>query len=172
MDVVEKVIVPAEKEQASLGCDGELNGLRHDESTAALPRCLGGNIDDEVAAETKLLVLMHELGHAEDISRGVNYNHDDLTVDMVATEVYAHTFVLRYARRLDYRLALRDYIGNIEDQLISNNDAARLSAERVLNEVNIGDFKRAAKDRTDNEINRALEVSGRMKEFRTSQRSD
>jgi hypothetical protein len=113
----------------------------------------------------QLLVLMHELGHAEDIARGVNYNHVDVTLDIVAAEFYAHRFVLLNARKLGYRFALKNYIDHLELGLNSANDAVRLSSERVMSELDIAKFKEASQERTNTELKIAFEKSGRLKEF-------
>ena len=46
----------------------------------------------------RLLVLMHELGHADDIAKGVNYDHKELKINFAAAEAY--TRMLLYAGRL------------------------------------------------------------------------
>lgn len=125
---------------------------------------------EEIAGVVKLLVLMHEFGHAEDISRAVNYDHVALKLDIVAAEVYAHKFVMRHTKRLGYRLALRQYIDSIEEHLHSGNAAARLAAERFFNDVNSEEYKRSARDRTERELQRDLQASGRLKEFLASNR--
>ena len=61
---------------------------------------LGG----EEEAVYKLLILLHELGHAKDIVDQTNYNHEELTLDIVEAEIYAHRFVLQHLRRMGYRL--------------------------------------------------------------------
>ncbi len=124
--------------------------------------------NEELVGVTKLLVLMHEFGHAEDISRSVNYDHVALKLDIVAAEVYAHKFVMRHAKQLGYRLALGQYIASIEEHLMAENDAARLAAERTFDDGGIEEYKRAARGRTKRELERDLKASGRMKEFLSS----
>lgn len=126
--------------------------------------------NEEIVGVAKLLVLMHELGHAEDISRAVNYDHAALKLDIVAAEIYAHKFVMRHAKRLDYRLALSGYIDNIEEHLNSENAAARLAAEKLCDEVSIEEYKRATRERTGRELERDLQASGRLKKLLASTR--
>ncbi|MDB5336777.1 MAG: hypothetical protein JWN70_2396 [Planctomycetaceae bacterium] len=38
-----------------------------------------GDNAEEVKAALRLLVLLHELGHAEDIVKGVNFNHTSIS---------------------------------------------------------------------------------------------
>jgi hypothetical protein len=63
-------------------------------------------IDGHVQAGIRLAVLMHEMGHADDIARGINYDHQALSLDLVGAEVYAHQFVCTHAGRNTYRLLL------------------------------------------------------------------
>lgn len=116
--------------------------------------------NQEVVAAVKLLVLMHEFGHADDISRGVNYDHVALKLDIVAAEIYAHKFVMQHAKRLDYRLALKQYISSIEEHRVSENEAARLAAERLFEDASIEEYRRAARQRTQREMEQDINRRG------------
>jgi len=123
------------------------------------------HLSEEGTAVFKLIVLMHELGHAEDIRKSVNYNHQSLEIDIVSAEIYAHEFVLRNCRRLGYRLTFKQYLCSIEDHLLSSNEVVRLSAERFLNSKDLK-VLREFTDVSQRVIKTALEKPGRMKEFR------
>lgn len=86
---------------------------------------------DEIRAFGKLGILMHEMGHAEDIDKSINYDHQTPSFDGVAGEVYAHAFALKHAQRLGYRHLLFSYCRSLEDDLRSENDVYREAAKRV-----------------------------------------
>jgi hypothetical protein len=47
----------------------------------------------------KLIALCHELGHVEDLERGINFDVKARKVDIIEAEVYAHLFALAEANR-------------------------------------------------------------------------
>lgn len=99
--------------------------------------------DLEIRAINMLGLLMHEVGHAEDIERSVNYDHQRRSFDPVAAEVYAHTFVLKHTQRLGYRELLFSYCLALENDLRSENDIYREAAERVRVTVDIPAIRKA-----------------------------
>ena len=119
---------------------------------------------DESTAAHKLLVLMHEMGHADDIRKEVNYDHNSLTLGIVEAELYAHDFVVRHCQKLGYRLMLDEYIRNIENQLTSKNEAARIAAERFISSNDVAEIRRFCVV-DDLVIKTSLQKAGRMKEF-------
>lgn len=84
-----------------------------------------------VSAAIRLLVLIHELGHAEDIALGVNFDHDKLTLNHAGAEEYAHAFVIKHAKRMNYRLALQYYLSNFPRWAESDKDEVRLAVEAI-----------------------------------------
>lgn len=121
--------------------------------------------NSEFEGATRLLVLMHELGHAKDIVNAENYDHDALSLDIVAAEVYAHRFVFRHAVRMGYRLVLRSYLDAVKEHLAEADEAARLAAERFFSELTDDEVRKATRDMTEHEVKHAVRVSGREKEF-------
>lgn len=105
----------------------------------------GSDVDagmrNEVAATTRLVVLLHELGHAEDIERGVNFDHATLKLDLVSAEAYAHRFACDFARMHNYRLAIRHYLGGIDNHLKSETEYVRLAAERFVETTDVAGLK-------------------------------
>ena len=99
--------------------------------------------DPEIRAINKLGLLIHEVSHAEDIDRSVNYDHQTPSFDAVAAEVYAHTFVLRRAQRLGYKQLLYSYCLDLENDLCSVNEVYREAAERVSCDFDIPAIKKA-----------------------------
>jgi len=125
--------------------------------------------DEEVPSEEsttahKLLVLIHEMGHADDIRKSVNYTHDSLELGIVEAELYSHDFVVRHCRKLGYRLMLSEYLRNIENQRTSKNEAARIAAERFAATNDIAEIQRFCVV-DDHIIKFSLQKSGRIKEF-------
>jgi hypothetical protein len=121
---------------------------------------------EESIVAHKLLVLIHEMGHADDIRRSINYNHEKLELAIVEAELYAHDFVVRHCRKLGYRLMLDTYLTNVQDQLHSTNAAARIAAERFVSSNDLVGLREFCQV-TDRVIQDSLEKSGRVKEFRT-----
>ncbi len=107
-------------------------------------------INDVVSDMVLTMVLLHELGHAEDISRGSNFDHKTRTFDRVEAEVYAHLFACKKAFRSNYLLALRYYLQNLEEQRESDNKAVSLSAKKAYQELAADEWK--------NEITKKLGV--------------
>jgi hypothetical protein len=115
----------------------------------------------------RLLILMHELGHAEDICRGINFDYDAQTVSVVAAELYAHQFVCKHAKRFGYRIALGYYLDCFKDWLGSPDDGARLSAERAMKELDISGLRRFADElKTAGGLELALKLADRVDEAR------
>lgn len=98
----------------------------------------------EFAHAVRLIVLMHEMGHAEDIAKGVNYDAKTLKLDIVEAEVYAHEYVCRHAKRLNYRVLLSYYLENLQEWCETGNDVQRLSAERAIKRFDMKDLKKAS----------------------------
>ena len=64
----------------------------------------------EFDVKAKLFFLLHEMGHAEDIEKQINYDHDALTIDNAKAEAYAHRFLYRHANRLKYRWMIDQFV--------------------------------------------------------------
>jgi hypothetical protein len=97
----------------------------------------------EVAAGIRLLVLLHEIGHAEDMSRQINFDHTAKTMDLIAAEAYTHKFVLNYARKKNYRVALQYYIKNLDEYSTKPEfeEYVRAAAQRVLTSPEMPQFR-------------------------------
>lgn len=89
---------------------------------------------DDAAELLLLLILLHELGHADDISKSINFNHENATIERTSAEAYAHSFVIRTCRKRGYSLALMAYLDSLGKHVKSPDDAVRISAERALAE--------------------------------------
>lgn len=96
---------------------------------------------DEVTHAIRLLVFLHELGHAEDIAKGVNFCFADRTLDLVRAEVYADVFACGQAKRCNYRLALGHYLDHIEGRLQSEIDYVRAAADLFHQEIDVPGMK-------------------------------
>ena len=83
----------------------------------------------EISFAIRVLILLHEVGHAEDISRGINFDHVQRRMDRINAEVYAHSFVCKHTRRRNYRLALDYYLDDLEEKRQANTEYVRLAAE-------------------------------------------
>jgi hypothetical protein len=114
----------------------------------------------------RLLVLLHELGHADDFAQAKNFDHKALKLDLVGAETYAHEFVIRHAKRNNYRVTLGYYLQNLEEMATSEIDSIRLSAERVIADAGFGDLKKWCVPPTGEDLKRMLEKSGRLDEIR------
>ena len=99
------------------------------------------NIKIEVAHAIQILVLLHELGHADDIAKGINFNHDERTLDLIGAEVYAHRFACTQAKKHNYRMTLGYYLENIDDGLKSETEYVRLAAERFCAENEVAQLR-------------------------------
>ena len=82
----------------------------------------------------KLVALLHELGHVDDMEREINFNHAAKTFDVIEAEVFAHLYSLRrMAERNYYQCfnmlveALRKYTGGTNYL----RDVAKLTLERM-----------------------------------------
>jgi len=95
----------------------------------------------EVAHAIQILVLLHELGHADDIAKGINFNHDERRLDLVAAEIYAHRFACTQAKKHNFRMALGYYLENIDEGLKSETEYVRLAAERFCAENDVSQLK-------------------------------
>lgn len=113
-------------------------------------------------AVVKLLVLMHELGHADDIAKSVNYNHENKSLDLVSAEAYAHAFVCRHARRIGYRLALGTYLDNIEQGLAADDPSVKLPAQRAVETLDLPSLREFAK--INGNVEQRVRRSGRLTE--------
>ena len=97
--------------------------------------------DPDIEAGIKILMLLHEYGHARDVLKAINFDHEKQTLDLVAAEVYAHTFVVRQCRKRGYRIALGYYLEYIESQARSAEESLRLTAERFVTETDVTELK-------------------------------
>ena len=86
----------------------------------------------EFEAAIQLLVLLHELGHADDISKSINYDHNALKVDLAGAEAYAHEFVCKQAQKNNYSVLLELYLQNVDRMAKSAIAAERIGAELFL----------------------------------------
>lgn len=64
----------------------------------------------------KYIFLIHEIGHAEDFNKQINFHHATRTVDLVSAEAYADVFTLKYlksSKNPAVKLARNFYCKNI-----------------------------------------------------------
>lgn len=122
-------------------------------------------VEDPIAdGYMDLLVLLHELGHAEDISRCVNYDHDAKKLNLVDAELYAHDFVRRHALKCGYNILFGYYLNNIEAWRQTDDDSLRLPAERFCESNSIPDLRASLKYDIP-EMKRRIKKAGREREF-------
>lgn len=69
---------------------------------------------DEFESVVKLLVLLHEVGHAKDMLEQINFKHDTGTVDIVSAEAFAHLFALRHLKKRNCRVAIQQYVQQLD----------------------------------------------------------
>jgi hypothetical protein len=120
----------------------------------------------QFADAIRLLVLLHELGHADDISKGINYDHETLWVDLPAAEAYAHAFLSKQAQRHNYPALLGVYLENLERMARSPDDAQRLGAERFLANGKADELRAwIAERKSQSGLMELIERSGRAEEF-------
>jgi hypothetical protein len=114
----------------------------------------------------RLTVLLHELGHADDIAKGINYDHAALKIDLPSAEAYAHRFVCRQAQRNHYPLLLNLYLENVERMAESDREVDRVGAELFLNSADVSALRGwIAERQTRAGLTRLLEHSGRAEEI-------
>jgi hypothetical protein len=114
----------------------------------------------------RLMVLLHELGHADDISKGINYDHDHLQVDLAAAEAYAHSFVCSQAQRNGYPLLVRMCLDNVERMVTSQRDDERAGSELFLKTHDVAALRSWIAERTSPAgVERVIEESGRADEI-------
>lgn len=128
-----------------------------------------GTIEDdaEVIGVYKLFVLLHEFGHAEDITKGINYSHDTLSLDLVKAEVYAHEYACRHARKNGYRLGLAYYVDAIERAQESEEDSVRLPAIKFFEKHDQKDLRKhcsMSELSSNSKIASLMRRTGRMKD--------
>lgn len=120
----------------------------------------GENMRDGI----RLLVLMHEMGHADDVARSINFDHENKKLDIVKAEAYAHQFVCKHAARLNYRIALMYYLQNIEEGLKSTNPSVHLSSKLAIEQLDMPALKKLTVVGTGN-LEQMLKKAGRMHEI-------
>jgi hypothetical protein len=112
------------------------------------------------------MILLHELGHADDISKGINYDHQTLSVDLPAAEAYAHAFLCKQAQRHNYPALLGVYLENLERMAGSDVDAQRAGAERFLEDGKADELRAwIAERRSPAGLEELIERSGRAEEI-------
>lgn len=75
-----------------------------------------GEFADEIRAAFRLLILIHELGHAQDILERKNFNHDIPSVDLIGAELFAHRYVFRQCRTHGFYKLTYQYLKELKDQ--------------------------------------------------------
>ncbi len=121
----------------------------------------------QFADSVRLLVLIHELGHADDISKGINYDHEQLKIDLGAAEAYAHSFVCKHAQKNNYTLLLEIYLDNVERMAQSEDDSERVGAELFLQSGDASTIRAwIVERRSQIGMDKFLEKSGRANEIR------
>ena len=59
--------------------------------------------DNEQANLLRIAILYHELGHADDFKKGINFNHHTLTFHLPKAEEYADAFAKQYLQEFNVR---------------------------------------------------------------------
>ena len=131
---------------------------------------VAGETDNEqtpqFADSVRLLVLLHELGHADDISKGINYDHAALTIDFAGAEAYAHAFVCKHAQRNNYARLLGTYLEDVRRMAESDHDALRVGAERFLRDADVEKMQAwVAERKTVAGMKKYVEQIGRLEEI-------
>lgn len=143
--------------------------VRSDVEAVGLAPELAEAADPQFLDSIRLLVLMHELGHADDISKGINFDHKQLSIDLAGAEAYAHRFVCKHARRSNYPSPLTMYLENIDRLAKSEHDAERVGAELFMQNEDVAGLKAWIEERLFLAgLRRLVEQSGRVEEIASS----
>jgi hypothetical protein len=106
---------------------------------------------EETSPETRncvlIAVLMHEMGHVDDIERGKHLRFDGL-IDIVAAEEYAHRYALRRMMRENLRFPLGFLLGCIlkDARLGDEGTVSRESATRIVESGEYNQFRQFVGD--------------------------
>ncbi|MNF80956.1 hypothetical protein D3C84_632100 [compost metagenome] len=79
--------------------------------------------DSELENILKYIFLIHEIGHAEDFNKQINFHHTTRKVDLVSAEAYADIFTLKHlksSKNPAMKLARKYYCKNILANTASN----------------------------------------------------
>lgn len=82
----------------------------------------------------KLIALLHELGHVDDIEHQVNFNHAAGTFDAIEAEVYAHLHALKRMAKRNYFQCFTMLMGAFRKHMTDSTylgEVAKLVLERV-----------------------------------------
>lgn len=131
-------------------------------------------LEKVVADGIRLLALIHEVGHAHDIARGINFKHDDHLLNHVGAEAFAHSFVIEHTRKRNYRLALGSYLEHLETAAKVEDTVVRTAAEHAIHGHDWAELKKwaAVPKSGDAAFKRMVEKAGRMSEVIERNRRD
>ena len=86
-----------------------------------------------VADGIRLILLIHELGHAQDMYEQTNFCHKTKRLKHTSAEAYAHRYVINTCRKIGYRIPLCYYLNCMVEQSKSSCPVLSTSAKEALN---------------------------------------
>jgi hypothetical protein len=100
--------------------------------TIVFMRRLTGTADGEpeVAHALKLTALLHEIGHITDFEQGLHFR--DSTIDVVASEVFAHKYACNEMIRRKYLMPLGYYLDSLRKMAESESEYIKHAAKQVI----------------------------------------
>jgi hypothetical protein len=117
----------------------------------------------------RTLVLLHELGHADDMAKGLNFDFSTDRLNWIGAEVYAHDYVIRSCLRRGYRLALLGYLNTLNANLHSTSVVVSKAADIALSHYDRDELASRSRLLSETELKRELERTGRISELRGRQ---
>lgn len=110
-------------------CCVEGNNTRR--SVICMKASVGGVTDQNILSAMKIGALLHEIGHVDDIERGINWQYDN-KLKWVDAEVYAHHYACKRMMESNYFVPLGQYIDGVRKMKDDGDKHARLGASRFL----------------------------------------
>lgn len=107
----------------------EGNGTRR--TIVAMRNSTGTEGSYDIRCAMKMAALLHELGHVDDIEKGINWRRDN-KIQWVDSEVYAHHYACKKMIDSNYFLVLGHFIDGLRKMMIDGYKHARLGAARFF----------------------------------------
>ncbi|MEX1028158.1 MAG: hypothetical protein WD049_09165 [Candidatus Paceibacterota bacterium] len=79
----------------------------------------------------KIISLVHEIGHVEDLERGINFDVPSRHLDVIAAEAYAHLFALERLARRNLVQSFNTLVDGLRDSVSADGYISKV-AQQVL----------------------------------------